>query len=238
MTYDDDAAVDDAGGPAEDAALRARLRAADPARRLAPLGADEVAALVDRVADEDPRAGEHLRDGAGDELAARRARRRRPRRAVVALAGVAAAGVVAVAALAVTGTPGGGRTVELAATGAAGGPAVACAPVDVAALRTVDTAFEARAVEVADGHAVLEVTGVYAGDLVADGDEVAVPQADPDAGPVDGGPLPVTAGITYLVATTRVEDDPGAAQQVASCGLSGPDDPALRALYEEAFRAR
>jgi len=29
----------------------------------------------------------------------------------------------------------------------------------------------------------------------------------------------------------------GAAQQVAPCGLSGPDDPALRALYEEAFRA-
>lgn len=233
MTHDDDLAADDAGAPAEDDALRARLRAADPARGLPPLGAEEVAGLVGRVVAEGP--GGDLRDGAGDELAARRARRR-PRRAVVALAGVAAAGVVAVAALTASGGLGGGSTVELAAADGAG-PAVACAPVDVAALRTVGTAFEARAVEVADGRAVLEVTDVYAGDLVADGDEVVVPQADPDAGPVDGGPLPVTPGGTYLVATTPVGDGPGGAQQVAPCGLSGPDDPALRALYEEAFRA-
>ncbi|MEZ0492392.1 hypothetical protein AB2L28_09085 [Kineococcus sp. TBRC 1896] len=146
----------------------------------------------------------------------------RSRRRLFAGAGLGTAAAGVVAAIAV-GTSGSAVTALTVPTAAAGGPAVACAPVSAESLADSDLAFEADVTAIDDGTVTLEVTHRYQGDVH---DEVSVPQQPADQ-LSEFGPGPFTEGASYLITTDG--------DVVTGCGASGPASQELRSLYRQAF---
>lgn len=193
--------------------LRALLRQADPAASLTPLEPDRITRMVNQTTSQSPSSSSP---------------RRSPRRSLLlGLAG--AAGVAAVAFAAVSALTPSATTVTRIGLPAGGDPATSmCMAISADLLAPADLAFEATATEVVPDLVTLQVTEVFAGDP---GQVVELAPVDPMDADFSG--FTMVEGGSYLIAT--FPDEVGA-QQVALCGLSGPADPQLRAVYEEAFR--
>ncbi|WP_168915850.1 hypothetical protein [Microcella flavibacter] len=193
----------------EDEVLRRRLRRADPAAEADPAAARRLEQITETIMSSSIRTPAP----AGTEGDARRPRWILP----VALTGAAAA----IAAAVVIGTGGGASPTRFVAPEAVG-PATSCAVLTAEGLAMNEVAFAATVTSVDGDEVALAVTERFRGEVT---DEVIVAQGtDPNLEYSTGE---FVAGGDYLVAVTD-----GAA---ASCGLTGPESPELRALYEEAF---
>lgn len=193
----------------EDEVLRRRLRRADPAAEVDPIAARRLEQITETIMSSSIRTPAP----AGTEGDARRPRWILP----VALTGAAAA----IAAAVVIGTGGGASPTRFVAPEAVG-PATSCAVLTAEGLAMNEVAFAATVTSVDGDEVALAVTERFRGEVT---DEVIVAQGtDPNLEYSTGE---FVAGGDYLVAVTD-----GAA---ASCGLTGPESPELRALYEEAF---
>jgi hypothetical protein len=192
------------------------LRAADPAAGLSPLAPWQIEQLKETAMSTPPAV-----KVASDANATVTPRRRR----TLALAG---AGVVAAAAIA-GGTVAFGRggtepSTRLAAPAPAGASAMCFAPT-AAALDAAVIAFRGTVTQVDAGIVTLRVDHRFRGDVH---DTVTVPQSDPEnAVDVEVGAPNFRTGTTYLIAAD--------AHTILTCGLTGADDPELRALYNQAF---
>ncbi len=197
-----------------DDALRARLRAADPADALAPLPPTWLDHRMEQLMTDTtttPAAPE----------AATPARPRIPR--WMPLAGAAAAVAIAAAIVAPLALGGTQPSVEQLAAPEGGGLASgSCLALDSATIAAQDQAFAATVLEVGDGTVLLEVTDVFAGEVA---DRVEVTQVDAASSDFSGVPFEV--GADYLVGALD--------GTVTGCGVSGADSPELRAFYDEAF---
>lgn len=198
----------------EDIELRARLKQADPASFLPPLGPERVAALLD---------GATAPSAELVHLDEARAGRRQQGWLVAAAAAVVLIGVGAFVA-----TDPGQDEVDLAApepeqTELVLPTAVGkCLPATAEAVADKELVFAGTVTAVTDSAATLVPTDVYAG---APSDTVSVIQP-PSSPTLDGG-FTFTVGEAFLIAATG--------GQVVGCGLSGPATPALQTLYAEAF---
>lgn len=193
----------------EDEVLRRRLRRADPAAEVDPAAARRLEQITETIMSSSIRTPAP----AGTEGDARRPRWILP----VALTGAAAA----IAAAVVIGTGGGASPTRFVAPEAVG-PATSCAVLTAEGLAMNEVAFAATVTSVDGDEVALAVTERFRGEVT---DEVIVAQGtDPNLEYSTGE---FVEGEDYLVAITD-----GAA---ASCGLTGPESPELRALYDEAF---
>lgn len=194
----------------DDRRLRDRMRAADPARDLAPLDPTWLDHRMEQIMTD-------------TTTAAPAPASRRARRVWAPLAGIAA--VAAAAAIAVPLALGGGGSPSIEALeqpsggGLAGGSCPVIAPEQ---LTVQDQAFAARVISVEGGTALLEVTERFTGEVA---DRVEVPQVDATDGDFSG--VPFEAGEEYLVAASG--------GVIALCDLTGEDSVELRAIYDEAF---
>lgn len=196
----------------EDEVLRRRLRRADPAAEVDPAAARRLEQITETIMSSSIRTPAPAPAGTTEEDA------RRPRWILpVALTGAAAA----IAAAVVIGTSGGASPTRFVAPEAVG-PATSCAVLTAEGLAMNEIAFAATVTSVDGDEVLLAVTERFRGEVT---DEVVVAQGtDPNLEYSTGE---FVEGGDYLVAVTG-----GAA---ASCGLTGPESPELRALYDEAF---
>lgn len=194
----------------EDEVLRRRLRRADPAAEVDPAAARRLEQITETIMSSSIRTP-HPAGTTEDDA-------RRPRWILpAALVGAAAA----VAAAVVIGTGGGASPTRVVAPEAVG-PATSCAVLTAEGLAMNEIAFAATVTSVDGDEVMLGVTERFRGEVA---DEVVVAQGtDPNLEYSTGE---FVEGEDYLVAITD-----GAA---ASCGLTGPESPELRALYDEAF---
>ncbi len=191
-----------------DRTLREQLRAADPARRIAPLPETWLDHRMEQIMSE--------------TTTTPAVPTRSTRRAWLPLAGVAAAVAIA-AAIAVPLALGGTPTVEQLAQPSDGGIASgSCMPVSAEGLRDQEQAFAARVIAVDGDTVTLEVTERFAGTVA---DRVEVQQVDALSSDFSG--VPFELGKSYLVSAGDAT--------IRGCGLSGTNSPELRAIYDEAF---
>lgn len=205
----------------EDDALRARLRAADPAASLRPADPAGVARLLEDIMSTD----------LSTETRADGTRNRGPLTWLVAAAAVlliAGAGVFALANRGDDQVPAaqdpssstGSTVTTLTAPGGAQGK---CMVPNAELLSHQTLAFEGTVRSISAGVVTLDPTHFYAGgptDLV----EV---QAPPEELTNLIGAVEFQEGGTYLVSATG--------GRVTVCGFSGPSTPALQSLYDQAF---
>jgi hypothetical protein len=200
--------------------LRARLRAADPARRDAPAESwiDE---LVEATVTMNEQAGQ---DNRTEEA------RRRSRWLVPAVAAAAVAAIAVVGYSVVAGDDGGGtkdeQQTELALTMPANdpnAPIAMCMELTADALRPVETAFAGTATDVTGDQVTLDVDRWYKG---GDADVVQLTSST-DAGVLLEGGVEFTEGEGYLVTATE--------GTVNGCGFSGAHTDDLAAIFDEAF---
>jgi len=214
------------GSESEDQ-TRALLRAADPARSLAPADPTRVSALLEETMSQSvnvPQQG--------------------PNRTRWLLGGVAAAAAVAtVVTLGITGSedpsepelPSAAATssttgTDPGSTGDSGsvtelttGPAIAvkCAAPSSADAARQSVAFEGTVTKIVDGVVTLKPTEFFTGPATS-----LVTVAAPDQN-MSEAPAEFVVGEDYIVGASG--------GRVAICGLTGPADDDLRALYEDAF---
>ncbi|WP_244930027.1 hypothetical protein [Nocardioides sp. W7] len=210
-----------------DDALRARLRAVDPAASLGPADPDGVARLLEDIMSHDT-----------DTLVPERRTGTHGRNPLTWLVAAAAALVIAgVGIFTLTGTDDDSTAPPIAegGTGADGSDPVVislrapagstgrCMVPSAEVLSQQQLAFAGTVESIADGTVVLTPTTFYAGDE-ADQVEVDAPaeQLTNLIGAVD-----FQVGGTYLVSATD--------GQVTVCGFSGPATPELEKLYADAF---
>lgn len=234
-----------------DQQLVGRLRRADPATGLAPLGEDALQAMLrattgtPRIATsetaeiieapagittEAPAAATDVRSAPVSSLSQARRRRRRWTGAAALGLAAAAAGVIAIGGglPGLSGAAGGGPEVTAlrAAPPSSDGLAVSCAPIDASYLAGRDLAFQGTVSEVRPVEGgevvVLDVERVYRGDV---GRRVEV--STPGAETTVDGTVELVAGQDYLVAASE--------GTVSGCGATGLVSPELEDLYAQAF---
>jgi hypothetical protein len=194
----------------DDHRLREQLRRVDPARDLAPLPPTWLGHRMEQMMT-DPTA-------TARPTIAEPARGRR-----VWLAAAAAAVLVAGAAIVVPLALEGARTTEvLAQPGGGGISAGSCLPVTPEGLLSQEKAFAAQVIAVDGDTVTLEVTERFAGEVA---DRVEVTQLD--AIDSDFSSVVFEVSESYLVAAGD--------GTIRGCGLSGADNPELRAIYDAAF---
>lgn len=203
--HDDDSRGDDA--------LRARLRAADPADALAPLPPTWLDHRMEQLMTDT--------STATAPEAPTPVRSRIPR--WMPVAGAAAAVAIAAAIIAPLALGGSQPTVEQLAAPEGGGLASgSCLALDAATIAAQDQAFAATVLEIDGDTVVLEVSETFAGDVA---DRVEVPQVDATSSDYSG--VPFAVGGEFLVSALD--------GTVTGCGVTGADSPELRAFYDEAF---
>lgn len=192
----------------DDRTLRERVRAADPARTVAPLAETWLDRRMEQIM---------TKTESPDAAPARSTRR-----AWVPIVGIAAALTIG-AAIAVPLMLGGAPTTEqLAQPGGDGFSSGSCLMVTPEGLRAQEQAFAAHVITVDGDTVTLEVTERFAGEVA---DRVEVQQVEAISSDFSGVPLEL--GQSYLVAAGDAT--------IRGCGLSGTDSPELRAIYNEAF---
>lgn len=212
----------------DDDALRRALADVDPAAGLAPLDASQLRRLQ-----EDAMTDTRTPTTTSPALPPRRPARARSRRpllaAGIALAGAAAAAAVVVPLVAGDDDPGGRP--EATGTTVLEAPAVdpalgmSCAPVSADAVADSQVAFAGELAAYDGTTAVFAVETAFAGEP---GKRVEVRQpAGAATGLAELSMGELVVGEEYLVAATG--------GYVATCGLSGPTSPELRAVYADAF---
>lgn len=194
----------------DDRRLRDQLRRVDPARGLAPLPPTWLGHRMEQIMT--------------DSTDTARATVAHPaRRRGVWMAAAAAAVLVAGAAIVVPLALGGASSTEVLASPDGGGITTgSCLPVTAEGLQSQEKAFAAQVIAVEGDRVTLEVTERFAGEVA---DRVEVTQVD--AIDSDFSSVPFELGESYLVAAGD--------GTVRGCGLSGPDSPELRAIYDAAF---
>lgn len=236
---------DDQHEPRGDEAVRTRLRAADPAASLPPVGRDRVRQLLEATMADDR-----------SDAPAESAPSRRPRwPAAVAAAAVLVLGGVVVGvtvggddgsggsasdAPAATddteteagddaspadtaGSPEGDGETALSLTAAAPPRTLRCRMVTAEALAGLETAFDGTVSEIADGSVTFEVDRWFAG-----GDVDVVEVLDPPGFRAAlEGPPPFDVGQRFLVTASE--------GQVTGCGFSAPYSGRLERTFERAF---
>ena len=195
----------------DDRLLREQLHGADPARNLAPLSPTWLDHRMEQI----------MSDSTLTATTPPAEPARSTRRAWIPLAGAAALVLAAAIAvpLALRGTP---TTEQLALPGDGGIASGSCLQVSAEVLRDQEEAFAARVVAVEGDTVTLEVTERFAGEVA---DRVEVQQVD--AIDSDFSIVSFELGESYLVAAGD--------GTIRGCGLSGPDSPELRAIYDAAF---
>jgi hypothetical protein len=195
--------------------LRARLRAADPARSDAPADSwiDE---LVEAT----------VNDQAGQENRTEEPRSRS--RWVVPAVAAAAVAAIAVGGYAiVAGDDGGGakdeQQTELALKLPASDPMQMCIAFDVEYLKPAQMAFAGTATEVTGDQVTLDVDHWYKG---GDADLVQLTSPGDESVLLEGG-IQFTEGERYLVSASD--------GTVSTCGFSGPYTDEMAAAFDEAF---
>lgn len=192
----------------DDRTLRERVRAADPARTVAPLAETWLDRRMEQIM---------TKTESPDAAPARSTRR-----AWVPIVGIAAALTIG-AAIAVPLMLGGAPTTEqLAQPGGDGFSSGSCLMVTPEGLRAQEQAFAAHVITVDGDTVTLEVTERFAGEVA---DRVEVQQVEAISSDFSG--VPFELGQSYLVAAGDAT--------IRGCGLSGTDSPELRAIYNEAF---
>jgi len=195
----------------DDRLLREQLHGADPARNLAPLSPRWLDHRMEQImSDSTPTATTPPAQPA-----------RNTRRAWIPLVGAAALALAAAITvpLALGGTP---TTEQLALPGDGAISSGSCLQVSAEVLRDQEEAFAARVVAVEGDTVTLEVTERFAGEVA---DRVEVQQVDTIDS--DFSIVSFELGESYLVAAGD--------GTIRGCGLSGPDSPELRAIYDAAF---
>jgi hypothetical protein len=194
----------------DDQQLRDELRRFDPAHDLAPLPPTWL--------------GHRMEQMMTDSTDTARATGAEPaRRRGVWMVAAAAAVLVGGAAIVVPIALGSAPTTEVLAQPSGGGVTIgSCLPVTAEGLQSQEKAFAARVIAVDGDTVTLEVTERFAGEVA---DRVEVPQVD--AIDTDFSRVSFELGESYLVAAGD--------GTVRGCGLSGPDDSELRAIYDAAF---
>lgn len=202
----------------DDDALRQQLRAADPARELAPLPATWLDHRMEQLMTDHSTTGSTT---ATAPEATTPARSRIPRWMPVAGAAAAVATAAAIVApLALGGTQ---PTVEQLAAPEGGGLASgSCLALDPATIAAQDQAFAATVLEIDGDTVLLEVTETFVGEVA---DRVEVPQVDATSSDYSG--VPFAVGGDLLVGALD--------GTITGCGVTGEDSPELRAFYDEAF---
>jgi hypothetical protein len=192
------------------------LHAADPAAGLTPLAPWQIEQLKETAMSAPPAVNA---PSAADGTVTPRRRRT----IALAAAGVVAAATIAGGILAI-GRGGTESPTRLAAPAPAGATAICLAPT-AAALDAAVIAFRGTVTQVDAGVATFRVDHRFRGDVH---DTVTIPQSDPEnAVDVEVGAPNFRKGTTYLIAAD--------AHTILTCGLTGADDPELRALYDQAF---
>jgi len=198
------------GAPMDDVdrTLREQVRAADPARTVAPLTETWLDHRMEKIMTETE--------------TTQPAPARSTRRAWVPIVGIAAALTIG-AAIVVPLTLGGSPTTEQLAQPEGGGiSSGSCLTVTPEGLRSQEQAFAARVITVDGNTVTLEVTERFAGEVA---DRVEVQQVESITSDFSG--VPFELGQSYLVAAGDAT--------IRGCGLSGTDSPELRAIYDAAF---
>lgn len=204
--------------------LRARLAAADPAATLPAADQAEADALLRRVVDSDLRAtGTHGRSRLTWLVAAAAV-------VVIAVGGTvwlrqSEDGTAGDPDSGLVAQPSGTPSRPTGTTLSVGTAAARCMVPTRELLAGKELAFAGTVLGVTDGVATIRPTTVYAGDV--DGEVTLTGAVAPDTGPAVEGDPELVAGRDYLIASDGTT--------VAGCGLSGPADPALQRLYDEAF---
>lgn len=192
--------------------LRTLLRDADPASGLAALEPDRITRMV------------NLTTSQTTSPTPRPAPARPLIWGLAGVGGVAAAAVIAWNALAPATTA--TLRLELPPDNSA---TVSCPMVEPALLKNYRLAFAARAEKVSDDLVTLQITEAFRGEP---GTLVEVAGHDLSASDYSG--FAFVEGQSYLISVLD-PTLPSPAPEIALCGLSGPDDAGLRAVYEEAF---
>jgi hypothetical protein len=97
-----------------------------------------------------------------------------------------------------------------------------CLVLEPATVAAQEQAFAATVLQIRGDTVVLEVTERFAGDVA---DRVEVTQVDAITSDFSGVPFEV--GQSYLIGAVN--------GTITSCGVTGPDDARLRAVYDAAF---
>ena len=194
--------------------LRARLRAADPARRDAPAESwiDELVEATVTMNDQDNRTEET---------------RSRSRWLVPAVAAAAVAAIAVGGYAVVAGDDGGGskdeQQTELALALPAADPIAMCIEFTAETLRPAEVAFAGTATDVTGDQVTLDVDHWYKG---GDADVVQLTGSF-DAGVMLEGGIEMAEGERYLVTATD--------GTVNGCGFSGAYTDDMAATFDEAF---
>ena len=195
--------------------LRARLRAADPARRDAP-----AESWIDELVEAT------MNDEAGQDNRTE-GTRSRSRWLVPAVAAAAVAAIAVGGYAVVAGDDGGGtkdeQQTELALKLPAPDPLQMCIQFSVEALGTAEMAFAGTATGVTDDQVTLDVDHWYKG---GDADVVELSGSSDESVLLEGG-IQFTEGERYLVTAGD--------GQVGTCGFSGPYTDEMAAAFDEAF---
>jgi hypothetical protein len=185
-----------------------------------------------------------LRPGAGNPTPVRDARRHWAWAAGGVAAAVAATALVLAwpgGVLAPQGTPVAASPAASAPVGATAAPAVtrlelvgadpmsSCPLVTPEAIARTEVAFRARADSVTPELVRFTVTRVFHGEVAG-----MVEVVPPDLADADFSGIEFAEGADYLIAASA-EGLPTPTPRIALCGISGPADPALVQLYEQAF---
>lgn len=192
----------------DDRRLQEQLRAADPARALAPVTPEWLDHRMEQI----------MSDTTTAPTTDRTSRRR-----WVPIAGIAAA--AAAAAIAIPLALGGGPapTVEALEPPTGGDLASgSCLVLEPATVAAQDQAFAATVLQIDGDTVLLEVTETFAGEVA---DRVEVTQVDAMSSDFSGVPFEV--GGDYLVGALD--------GTITSCGVTGEDTPELRDIYTQAF---
>ena len=199
----------------DDDALRARLAATDPTAGTASDGPGADALVADVLARDAARPA--VRHGNGRRIALIAG-------GLVAAAAVASA-LVLPSVLGDDDAPVAASDVlTVSAPPAQDAASASCVMVEAGFLDDFPVAFAGTVVEAGATEATLDVDRWFVG---GDADQVRVDGLDPELA-VNGYSVQFTTGQQYLVAV-------GEGGTVASCGFTGPADPALQAVYDEAF---
>ena len=196
----------------DDRALRAALRAADPARKLLPASPTWLDHRMEQI----------MTDQSTTTTVTPAAPRPFFRRWMPVI-GVAAGLAIATAIIVPLALGGSKPTVEALQLPAGGGLASSsCLVLEPATVAAQDQAFAATVLQIQGDTVVLDVTERFTGDVA---DRVRVSQVDAMASDFSG--VPFVVGQSYLVGAVK--------GTISSCGVTGVDSPELRAVYDAAF---
>jgi hypothetical protein len=197
----------------DDRALRDQLRAADPARALAPGSPTWLDHRMEQIMTD-----QSVTTSTVTPEAPRRALRR-----WIPVVGVAAGLAIAVSIVVPLALGGPKPTVESLQPPTGGALASgSCLVLEPATVAAQEQAFAATVLQMQGDTLLLEVTERFAGDVA---DRVEVTQVDAMTSDFSGVPFEV--GQTYLIGAVE--------GTITGCGVTGADSTELRAVYDAAF---